>query len=93
MRDQRGVNDMSEKMMEQIEKYDLESAMNRLDEVAQKLSSESIGLDESLALYEEGVALVRYCTAKLESVERKINVLRLGADGEVSEQPFDTSAL
>ena len=71
----------------------LESAMKRLDEVVEKLSAENISLEESLSLYEEGVALVKLCNLRLESAQRKINTLRMSEDGEVSEQAFDTSAI
>ena len=71
-----------------IEKYDLESAMKRLDEVVAGLSAESISIEDSLALYEEGVALVRLCNARLESVERKISLLRMTPDGEITTEPF-----
>ena len=71
-----------------IEKYDLESAMKRLDEVVARLSAENVSLEDSLSLYEEGVALVRLCNARLESVERKISLLRTTPDGEVVQEPF-----
>ena len=71
-----------------IEKYDLESAMKRLDEVVAGLSAENISIEDSLALYEEGVALVRLCNARLESVERKISLLRMTPDGEITTEPF-----
>lgn len=84
---------MTEAKIREIEKYDLETAMRRLDEVVESLSRDNVKLEDSLSLYEEGVALVRYCNAKLESVERKINILRTASDGEVTEEPFDTSAI
>ncbi len=71
-----------------IEGYDLEGAMKRLDEVVARLSAESVSIEDSLALYEEGVALVRLCNARLESVERKISLLRTRPDGEIVEEPF-----
>lgn len=71
-----------------IEKMELESAMKRLDEVVEALSKQNVKLEDSLALYEEGVALVRHCNAKLEGVERKINALRMTADGEVIKTRF-----
>ena len=71
-----------------IEKYDLESAMKRLDEVVARLSAENVSIEDSLSLYEEGVALVRLCNARLESVERKISLLRTTPDGEVVQEPF-----
>ena len=48
----------------------------------------SISIEDSLALYEEGVALVRLCNARLESVERKISLLRMTPDGEITTEPF-----
>ena len=84
---------MNENTEKQINEYDLETAMKRLDAVVERLSRENISLEDSLALYEEGVALVKHCNAKLESVERKINLLRMTQDGEISGAPFDTSAI
>jgi exodeoxyribonuclease VII small subunit len=72
-----------------INNMDLESAMKRLDQVVNELSEQNVKLERSLALYEEGVALVRYCSSKLESVERKIEALRMTEDGEIVKVPFD----
>lgn len=72
---------------------DLESVMKRLDEVVAQLTAENISLESSLELYEEGVALVKTASARLEEAQRKITMLRTDADGEVSEVPFDTSAV
>ncbi len=68
---------------------ELEESMKRLDEVVEKLSGEGVSLEESLALYEEGVALVRECNARLENAQRKITVLKMNADGEITEEPFE----
>ncbi|MBO7310220.1 MAG: exodeoxyribonuclease VII small subunit [Clostridia bacterium] len=79
---------MTDKKTNGIESYDLETAMKRLDEVVEGLSRENVSLEDSLRLYEEGVALVRLCNTRLDSVERKINALRMTADGEVIQEPF-----
>ena len=76
---------MAEKKSKTVE---LEVAMKRLDEVVARLSAQSVSIEDSLALYEEGVALVRLCNARLESVERKISLLRTRPDGEIVEEPF-----
>lgn len=80
---------MAENKTKDLEKYDIETALKRLDEVADMMSREGTGLEEALALYEEGVALVRLCNKKLESAERKINALKMTVDGELEETPFD----
>lgn len=79
---------MSDKDLINTEEYDLEEAMKRLEAVLDSLSRDSIRLDEALALYGEGVALVKHCTQKLEAAERKINILRADADGEIKKEPF-----
>ncbi len=83
---------MSEKT-KNIEKYDLETAMKRLEDVVALMSRENVSLEESLALYEEGVALVRQCNSKLENAQRKINELKMTADGEIVVAPFDASGI
>lgn len=65
-----------------------ESAMERLEKITSELSREGITLEESLALYEEGVALARICNQRLEDTERKIKALQISASGEIEEKDF-----
>ena len=58
-----------------------EAAMERLDEITRLLESGSEGLDASLKLYEEGVALIRLCTQKLEAAEQSVKVLQMSEEG------------
>ena len=78
----------NEKLID-IEKLDLESALKRLDEVVSGMSRQGVSLEDSLALYEEGVALVKLCNGKLEGVERRINMLRMTPDGEIVTEAFE----
>ncbi len=63
----------------------LEEAMRRLDEVVAALDSEQTDLERALALYEEGVRLVRVCRERLDDADRTIRMLKLNSDGEVCE--------
>ena len=45
-------------------------------------------LDESLALFEEGVKLVKLCSAKLDGAEQRVKILVRGEDGSAVEQDF-----
>jgi exodeoxyribonuclease VII small subunit len=63
----------------------LEEALRRLGEVVKALDSEEIDLDSSLALYEEGVALTRLCNEKLSAAERRVAMLKINSDGEMTE--------
>lgn len=75
-----------------IRELDLESAMKRLDETVEALSGDGVSLEEALALYEKGVALVRQCSERLENAQRRINIIRMSEDGELSEEPFEGGA-
>ena len=63
----------------------LEEALRRLGEVVKALDSEEIDLDSSLALYEEGVALTRLCNEKLSAAERRVAMIKINSDGEMTE--------
>ena len=65
-----------------------EASMKRLDEIAAMLEKESVSLEESLVLYEEGVKLVRICNERLEEAQRKITLLKVSEDGEMTETDF-----
>ena len=52
-----------------------EEAYNKLEEIAAKLDSADITLDESIALFEEGVRLSAYCNEILEKARQKIELL------------------
>lgn len=65
-----------------------EASMERLEEVLRLLENGNESLDESLKLYEEGIALVRACTEKLENAEQKIKILQMQSDGSVGLSEF-----
>ena len=48
----------------------------------------NVTLDESLALYEKGMKLVRQCTAALDAADRRVEAVRLTSDG-AETVPFD----
>lgn len=59
-----------------------EAALRQLEEVVQKLEKGELPLEDSLKLYEEGIRLSRYCHAKLEEAEGRIEQLLKDARGE-----------
>ena len=65
-----------------------EQAMSRLEEIVRSLENGSATLDESLKLYEEGIGLVRTCSAKLDEAEARIKLLNVTADGVSGESDF-----
>ena len=68
---------------------DFETALQRLEEIVRKLDSGDLPLASLLEVYEEGVTLSRFCQAKLEEAERKVEILNKRADGTLERSPFN----
>jgi len=54
---------------------DFEARLKRLEEICATMSTETLPLSEGLALYEEGVRLVKQLEEELTSAERKVERL------------------
>ena len=54
---------------------DFEAALAELDTIVKKLEEGDLPLETSLQLYERGVQLSRFCHARLEEAERRIEIL------------------
>ena len=52
-----------------------EEALGQLEKIVNSLESGSAPLDDSLALYEEAVKLVKFCNEKLDKAEQKVKIL------------------
>ena len=64
---------------------DFEAALAELDTIVKKLEEGDLALEKSLELYERGVQLSRFCHARLEEAERRIEILN--ERGEVKPAP------
>ena len=72
------------------EKLSFEAAQEKLETIVAQLEQGNLSLDEGLTSYEEGVKLLRLCNKKLESAERKIELLcGVDAEGNPITKPFD----
>ena len=56
-------------------KMSFEEAYKKLEEIAIKLESPDITLDESIALFDEGMKLSKYCSEVLQRAKQKIEML------------------
>ena len=70
-------------------KKSFEESLNRLDEIVRHLEKGDLPLSESLALFEEGTALMTSCSKMLDEAEQKVMKLRKGSDREPIEMPFE----
>ncbi|MBR2915106.1 MAG: exodeoxyribonuclease VII small subunit [Clostridia bacterium] len=68
--------------------YTFEQALARLEEIVKGLENGSLPLDKSIELFEEGNALVKLCTEKLDTAEQKVRILTETATG-VTEENFN----
>ena len=68
---------------------DFEAAIAELESVVKKLEEGDLPLEQSLALYERGVKLSRFCHARLEAAERRIEILN--ERGELKAAPSNLS--
>ena len=67
---------------------DFESALKSLEDIVAQLEAGDLALDRALELFEEGVRISRFCSAKLEEAERKVEMLIRNSDGSTKEVPF-----
>ncbi|MBL8115721.1 MAG: exodeoxyribonuclease VII small subunit [Acidobacteria bacterium] len=66
-----------------------EKALERLQEIVRELEDPGKGLERSLELFEEGVALSRFCRTKIDDIRKRVDVvLRETPEGLVTE-PLD----
>lgn len=78
---------MSEKITEKKE-LTFEQALARLEEIVRALESGNVPLEDLIKLYDEGTALVKHCTEKLNAAEEKVRLLQI-KDGVLTEGDFD----
>ena len=70
------------------EKISFENALEKLEGHVRTLEQGELTLDESLAIFEEGMKLARFCGKKLDEAEQKIEVL-LVKNGDLVKEPLE----
>ena len=61
--------------------------MKKLEDIARKMEAGDIPLDEALKSFEEGIRLIRFCSARLEETERRVEML-LGKEDSLKVKNF-----
>jgi exodeoxyribonuclease VII small subunit len=69
-----------------------ESALQELESVVEQLESGDLSLEDSLAAFERGVGLVKYCNQKLNEVEEKVEVLLRDNEGKLQLKKLNSLA-
>ena len=64
-----------------------EQALERLEQISQALGQGGLKLEEAIALYEEGIGLVKTCQERLNAAELKIEQLNAAErEAEVEDE-------
>ena len=74
------------------ESQTFEVAVAELEKIVAAIESGQIGLEESLAKYEQGMELVKKCRGILDRAEKRIEQLNETPQG-VSAEPLDAQKL
>jgi len=69
-----------------------ESALEDLEQVVEQLESGDLALEDSLAAFEKGVGLVKFCNQKLNDVEKKVELLIKDKEGKLQLKAFEDSS-
>lgn len=65
------------------EDFTIEESLQELDLIVQRLESREISLEDSFVMYQKGMELLRQCSNKIDTVEKKM--LKINEDGGFSE--------
>jgi exodeoxyribonuclease VII small subunit len=69
-----------------------EAALKRLETIVEEMESGETNLDTMIASFEEGQKLVKFCTDKLNEVEKKIEKIVKDGSGGVTVEPLQLTA-
>ena len=65
-----------------------EEALARLEAIVKELEGGDLPLEDSLRLFEEGVRLTRSCSSRLETAQRRVDLLSRSAGGDLKLESF-----
>lgn len=71
-----------------MKRESFEEALKRLEDILQQLEHGDLPLETALKTFEEGMRLVRFCTKKLDEVEKKVEILLQDEEGRLFTQPL-----
>ena len=54
----------------------VEEAFAALEQIVHRMEEENISLEDSFNFYETGIRLVRYCSGRIDRVEKQVRMLR-----------------
>ena len=68
---------------------DFEASLKELEQIVEQLEAGDLPLEQSLALFEQGVRLSRDCQKRLDEAERRVEILLKDEAGSYTPSPFE----
>jgi exodeoxyribonuclease VII small subunit len=75
--------------MDDVEKLTFEETFKDLEDTVHRLEEGGLTLDESIALFEQGMKLAEHCGQKLDDAELKVSQLVPSDEGGYKIIPFE----
>ncbi len=69
-------------------KKTFEQSMKQLEKIVEELESRDLPLENALKKFEEGVKLSKFCSEKLDEIEKKVTILTQDQEENYIEKPF-----
>lgn len=74
-------------MTEKKQKF--EESMTELQKVTSDMESGDLSLEDMIAHFEKGQKLIKKCAAKLNEIEKKIEIITKTSDGKIAIENFE----
>lgn len=66
-----------------------EEALAQVENLVARMENERLPLDDLIAAYDEGTALLKICRQRLQEAEKRVELISARADGSVERTPFE----
>ena len=83
---------MSNQVKKPAPEANFEQAMQRLEEIVEKMESGELPLEDLIVRYEEGMKLVKVCQERLASAEQRIEIITRNSAGKPVVKKFEPAA-
>lgn len=70
-----------------------EEAMERLEAIVAAIESDELGLEKQFELFQEGMALARFCDGRLTDVQKSVEIVLKDSAAEWKTAPFESGEI
>lgn len=69
-----------------MEEHSIEQGFLKLEEIIENMDSKDISLEDSFALYKDGIAELEYCNSKIEQTKKAVMAIQNDGSLKVFEE-------